>query len=378
MPKAHNFLLFLIITIILAIIVIQVFSQFIPYRNIFADKDDLRIYLSLVNSRIDTVSADPSNKVHLKVEVKNKNGIHLSGLKVIFSIDNDNGSIYPESSITDKSGECIAVYTPPNYYSSTCKKDPSVNITAKVAKAEVKSSLSLKLIPVPVVLVHGYQQKSDIFDNMSEYLEVNGFNCSSIDYDSSLGISYGAENLEEFLKKQRVLFLQQDVLVKRFTLITHSMGGLVARYYTTSEEYVKNEDVNKIIFLSVPHKGSYIASIGENYFKDKSIEDLIPESEIFSFSFPAMINKGLNSSIQAGNILSQYDEVVTAESAGLEEWSIKTEVFNLGESSFTVDSILNGSIMEAPNHKSVLNNRKVFERILEMLNTDLPYPEIRK
>lgn len=378
MPKARNFLLLLITTIILAVIFVQILSLYIPYKNIFANKDDLRIYLSLVNIRINSVSAEPSNKVYLKVEVKNKNGIRLPGIKVILSIGNNNGSIYPGSSFTDKSGECIVVYTPPNYYSSACKIDPSANITARIANTNVENSLSFKLTPVPVVLVHGYQQKSDIFDNMSEYLEEKGFNCSSIDYDSSLGISYGAEKLEDYLKEQRELFLQQGVLVNRFTLITHSMGGLVARYYTTSEEYVKNDDVNKIIFLSVPHKGSYIASIGENYFKDKSIEDLIPESRIFINSFPDMINKGLNSSIQAGNIFSQYDEVVTAESASLDEWSIKTEVFNLGENNFTVDSILNGSIMEAPNHKSVLNNRKVFDRILEMLNTDLPYPEIRR
>ncbi|NLD47892.1 MAG: alpha/beta hydrolase, partial [Clostridiaceae bacterium] len=301
------------------------------------------MYLSLVNSQINAVSAEPSNKVYLKVEVKNKNGLELPGIKVLLSIDNNNGSIYPQNSITDKSGECIAVYTPPYYYSPSYKNEPFANITVKVAATEVSNSLKIKLLPVPVVLIHGYQQNSDIFDNMREYLEQKGFICSAIDYDSSLGISYAANKLEDFLGKQKELFLQQGFLVKRFTLITHSMGGLVARYYTSSESYIKNEDVNKIIFLSVPHKGSYLASIGENYFNDKSMEDLIPESKIFTTSFSNMINKGLNSSIQVGNILSQYDEVVTAESGSLEEWSLETEIFNLGENNFTVDNILSGS-----------------------------------
>jgi hypothetical protein len=37
-------------------------------------------------------------------------------------------------------------------------------------------------------------------------------------------------------------------------------------------------------------------------------------------------------------------------------------------------NILDGSILEASNHKNVLFNKKVFEKIEEMLNTDLPYP----
>ncbi len=64
-----------------------------------------------------------------------------------------------------------------------------------------------------------------------------------------------------------------------------------------------------------------------------------------------MINEGLNSSIQVGNIYSQYDEVVTLESAGLDEWNIKTEIFSVEENKFTMDNLLDGSILEAPNHK---------------------------
>ena len=143
-------------------------------------------------------------------------------------------------------------------------------------------------------------------------------------------------------------------------------------------DYIKNDDINKIIFLSVPHKGSILASIAEEYFNDRSIKNLMPDDELFTKTFAGMINGGLNKSIQVGNVLSQYDEVVTEENASLEEWGIKTEIFRVGDNSFTVDNLLSGDILHAPNHKGILNNKRVFDRIFEMLNSNLSYPSAVK
>jgi hypothetical protein len=85
----------------------------------------------------------------------------------------------------------------------------------------------------------------------------------------------------------------------------------------------------------------------------------------------------LSSTIQTGSILGQYDEVVTSESASLDEWNIKTELFNVGENNLTMNKLLNGDLLEASNHKNVLFNKKVFEKIEEMLKKDLSYPSIK-
>ena len=168
-------------------------------------------------------------------------------------------------------------------------------------------------------------------------------------------------------------------MVKGFDIIAHSFGGLAVRYYTATQEYIKNENVRKLIFLSVPQKGSPWASLAANYFMDQGIKDLIPENILFTKLLPSMINKGLNNKIQVGSIMDQYDEVVSIDSANLEEWGIKTETFNVGENNFSINSLFNGSkILESSNHKKVLTNKKVYEKILEMLNSDLPYPIIRK
>jgi len=107
-------------------------------------------------------------------------------------------------------------------------------------------------------------------------------------------------------------------------------------------------------------------------------KDLIPYSDLFGKILPGMSNKGLNHTIQVGSILGQFDEVVSPESASLEEWNIKTDIFNVGESNFTVDNLFNGNIMEATNHKNILNNKKVFEKVNAMLTSNLAYPDVRK
>ena len=172
--------------------------------------------------------------------------------------------------------------------------------------------------------------------------------------------------------------MERGLKVKSFNIICHSMGGLVARYYTCSDRYWISNDINKMIFIATPHKGSHIASIGASIYDDYGIRDLQPDSDLLNKILPRMFNKGLNSTIQTANILGQYDEVVTFDSASLEEWDIKTEVYNVGENNLTVDSILKGKFMPALNHENILSNTKVFERIEEMLYQDLKFPAYLK
>lgn len=375
MHRVHKFKIFIMIVLVLLLMSAHFKFIYGYLYNAFYDKDDLRIYLSLINTKIHTVSAEPSNRVYLKVEVKDLNGQPVPNIQVNFGNSQNIGQIYPSSSSTNIQGESIAIYTPPNYY-ELFANGPSVDITSSIVGTNKNSLLKISLVPVPVVFVHGYQENPHMFDNLNEFLSSKGYDCSALSYDSTLGVDYASKELEQFLLEQKKDLLSRGILVNKFDLITHSMGGLVARYYSGSESYIKTSDINKVIFLSVPHKGSYMASIGEEYFNDQSIKDLVPDNELFTKTFHEMINSGLNSSIQTGNLLSQYDEVVTIESAGLDEWGIKTEIFKVGENNFTVDSFLSGDILYAPNHKGILNNKRVFDRIYEMLNVDLPYPAV--
>lgn len=370
----------IIFILLFLFVIILANFDFLYNRFIYSiyDKNDLIIHSEFLNSQINTVASEPSNKVYIKSVVKNSNGRVMPGAKVELIIEKGLGEIFSTTNITNKYGELLFIYIPPKSHKINAKSISDVIINTRIKGTHIHSNISFKLIPVPVVFVHGYQESSIIFDNMNEFLISKGHNALSIDFDSIVGVSFASNELENFLEQKKSEFLNEGVLVNKFTLISHSLGGLVSRYYTSSASYVKHENVYKMIFLSVPHRGSYIASIGKNYFSDQSIKDLVPDSQLFLTTFYNMINEGLNPSIQVGNIYSQYDEVVTLESANLDEWNIRTEIFSVGENKFTMDNLLDGSILEAPNHKGILNNKKVFERIHEMLNEQLDYPVSKK
>lgn len=350
-----------------------------PYlKYALYDKNNLILVFKPMNQNISILCAEPSNKFYVKVEVRTKTGKPVNKAKINLKIKSGLGRFNESSVRTDKNGEAIAAYIPPSLtYENVQKNELDVTLSSVIDDSNISSSFNITLELPPVILVHGYQADGTAFDNISNYLISKKIRTAAITYKSQEGVVASASALENFLNEQTSQLLSQGIQVKKFDLITHSMGGLVARYYTCSSKYPYYENVRKLIFLAVPHKGSVWAPIGRKYYDNQAIEDLMPGSELFTKIFPSLINKGLNDTIQTGNIRSEYDEVVSPESSGLEEWNIKTEVFNLGDNSFTMNNLLTGNIMESPNHKSVLNNKKIFEKLLEMLFNDLPYPSKR-
>lgn len=357
---------------------IMLFANFwnlIKYE--FSKKSELSLSLSLVNPGIGILAADPENKLILKAEVRDSSGMPVQYARILLTSDNDFGSLYPEDVRTNTFGEAIVTYSPPEYDSKNFSDGyAEAVIRASIDDTDISEAVKVKITRTPVVMIHGYQSNGDIFENLIGYLDSKGYECIPFNYDSIKGIAHGSGELKDFLQQQKLVYLSKGIQVGRFDLIAHSMGGLVARYYTCSREYIKNHDIKKIIFISVPHKGSPIASLGAEYFEGQGILDLIPDNPLFTHILPSMINKGLNNTIQTGNIIAQYDEVVGITNASLDEWGIKTELFNLGKSNITVDDILNGTLVQAPIHKGILSNKKVFEKILFMLENKLPYPKL--
>lgn len=362
---------------IVFVVPMQNILNFIIYE--FAKKDDLAISLSLVNPKVSVLAQDPENKLVLRVEVRNSSGYPVPKANVVLSASNGLGEIYPSHARTDKYGEALVEYIPPSYDRRIFSKESvPVTITAGIYQSSKKSSVTISLSRAPVVMVHGYLADGSVFDNLTGYLSSKGFECSALTYNSRSSVASCAKELEAFLAEMRIHYLARGFQVKRFDIIAHSLGGLVARYYTSSKDYIKKGDVRKIIFVSVPQKGSPIAPIGVNYYKDQSVMELIPDSPLFTEIFPKMLNKGLNSTIQTASIIGQYDEVVSPASASLEDWNIETEMFFLGESTLNMNNLLNGNLMDAPIHKGILSNKKVFEKIQSMLETQLPYPDKKK
>lgn len=370
-------LLFIALLLLIYTVPVQNISNYVTYA--FSSKNGLSLNLSLVNPEVETLASDPANQLVMKVEVRSASGAPVPKAHVVFSVSNNAGQVYPSSIRTDKKGESLVSYIPPPASASLLKgENAAVNIKANIYGTTKSSSVDIKLAKIPVIFVHGYNAGGYTFDNMKEYLSELGYEGTAIDYKSQDGIVVSAKALNEFLQSQKMEYLSRGIQVKKFDIIAHSMGGLVTRYYTCSEDYILNNDVRKIIFISVPHRGSLWASIGAGYYNDKGVQDLIPDNSILSKTFPTMINKGLNNMIQVGSIIGEYDEVVSYESANLEQWNIKTEVYNVGENNLTMGNLLSGNLIQTANHATILNNKKVFERIASMLEEDLPYPAIKK
>lgn len=367
-------------------IALLLFAGLLPVQNTinyvasaFYESRNLKINLTLVNPEIKALASDPSNKLVVRAEVKNTSGIAVSNIQVKFTVSGSLGEIYPPEARTNKYGECLVTYIPPPYAANRVNQvNADVTLTAGIYNSGENSSVTIALVRTPLVFIHGYQANGDIYTSMKEYLSSKGFEGNALSYNSQNGVISASKELESFLDQQERLYLSRGIQVKKFDIIAHSMGGLVSRYYTCGQDYIKRDNVRKIIFLSVPHKGSHWASLGIGYFNDQGIKDLTPDSPLLANTFPSMLNRGLNNNIQTANITGQFDEVVSGESASLEEWNIKTEVFGVGENNFTVDRLLDGSIVEATNHKAILNNKKVFERIVEMLDGNLPFPAVKK
>ena len=368
------------------IILILITFYFLPFGNLINyfkynsySKNNLKINLTIVNSAISKLCADSSNKLILKIDITDSFGNPVSGIPITINLSKNLGYTYPNNIRSDNYGQSIFNYIPPDYNLNDFNNgDIEISIIASILNNTKKSTINIELTSLPLIYIPGYQEGPAVFDTMNDYFTKKGFSGAILNYNSTLGIISGSKTLDEFIILQKKEYLLKGIQVKKFNLLAHSMGGLVARNYTCNNLYYKNDDVKKIIFISVPHHGSVFAPIGANYFNDQGIEDLIPDSNYQTKILTSLHNKGLNNNIETGNILGQYDEVVSPESANLENWNIEVDIFNVGENNFSVDNLLSGSLLEAPNHKIILNNLKVYKKIQEMLVKTLPFPSIVK
>lgn len=372
-----------ILVIIIAVIIVVVT---VPFRSVrlklisfMLHNKDYIIDMRTITPNVKSVTCDPKNKVFLVITVRDFKGNVVPNTRIDLSVKNYVGKLDKKHVSTDAGGECIVTYIPPSITDDVMNllkngEDVSAQISAKIHKSKSESVVELGISRIPIVYIHGYQESKEIFNSIANYFDSKGYSEDFFSYDSSKRVVDNAKDFAKFLEDSRLKYLNEGQKVRSFNVVCHSMGGLVARVYTCSDEYWKEVDVNKLVFISTPHRGSHVAPIGASLYDDDGVRDLEPDSELIAKDFPNMFNKGLNNKIETLNILGQYDEVVSGDAASLEEWGIKTELYNVGSNNLTIDSILDGSFISAENHKSILSNTRVFERIEEFLNARGKFP----
>lgn len=105
---------------------------------------------------------------------------------------------------------------------------------------------------IPVVLVHGYVHNRSAFTVLSHQLRRAGFR-----YVHGLNYNPLRSDIAEIAG---MLAIEVDRVREvtgspRVMLVGHSMGGIVARYYT--QELAAPETVDTVITLASPHRGTY-------------------------------------------------------------------------------------------------------------------------
>lgn len=110
-----------------------------------------------------------------------------------------------------------------------------------------------------VILVHGYTCNGATMCPLADALTSHGYHCGVLDYPNDGPVIDTAEFLKQTLDEdERLSALLAEDGERSVTLVTHSMGGLAARWMLEHPE-MKPAYIGQIIMIAPPSQGSNIA-----------------------------------------------------------------------------------------------------------------------
>lgn len=120
-----------------------------------------------------------------------------------------------------------------------------------------------------VIFVHGFTAHGSYLSSLAKYFDDNGFNAFIFNYNSYRGIEKAAETLHALVAGINGLSKSDEaaqgiIEQRKFSLVCHSMGGLVARAFTYRNGACRF--INRIVTLGTPHSGTLGNSEILDYF----------------------------------------------------------------------------------------------------------------
>ncbi|MBP9732402.1 MAG: alpha/beta fold hydrolase [Candidatus Magasanikbacteria bacterium] len=160
-----------------------------------------------------------------------------------------------------------------------------------------------------VVLLHGLGRTSLSMQRMGVHLAGEGYRVVNINYP---GRTDSIENLvEKYVKPE----LEENYTDrnKKINFVTHSMGGIMARYFLAHNEL---EGMHRLVMLAPPNKGSNTA---DKWLGSKLVARIMgPALEELSTDNESLVNTLPVPHYEVGVIAGEYDEKVSVERTQLD------------------------------------------------------------
>jgi predicted alpha/beta hydrolase family esterase len=186
---------------------------------------------------------------------------------------------------------------------------PYAATESKINKLSIVSPTSKHKI---VILIHGLMRTSLSMSQLRYFLERQGYQVYSYSYPSAKNsIHEHALHLNQFIKK-----LMAEHPETHFYIVTHSLGGIIARDALAQLPQHQLNKVGGLIMLAPPNQGSVLAKFSTKVFPlvsyfIKPLAELSSESTSYVHTVPVH-------RVNIGIIAGRYDAKVPPAAARIE------------------------------------------------------------
>ena len=130
---------------------------------------------------------------------------------------------------------------------------------------------------LPVLLIHGYIENSDVWNDWVEKLKSDGIQPKAVTF--SVNDECGSAKDHGIELNQIVKDFKKETGEEKINIVAHSKGGLDARVYLANN--LSNSDVANLIMIGTPNAGSPLAAeaVKEGrIFCEPALFDLVPDA----------------------------------------------------------------------------------------------------
>jgi triacylglycerol lipase len=216
------------------------------------------------------------------------------------------------------------------------------------------SHLSEKSEHPPVILLQGFLGTHSVLDPLDRFMRENGRHVFLIDL--------GLVNVRDIKQSAETLLFEVERIVdeyskshgfRKFDIVAHSMGGLIALYYV--KKLGGHRLIRKLIALGSPFRGTWAASIGAALFGlvSRGVWQMLPRSNFLQ----ELHASGDFQETQVYSIAAQSDTICPPRSCFLK--GAVNRILPLGHASLVMDKRVFETIL------SFLESAKLESKIVE-------------